>query len=459
MIGRAAAAVLLVAAATCGILAMRVEPSIPASEGPSLSTAGWSPRRIPGAIGDGVAQLRLQADVDAELAGVESCLVVEGPSGRLVDRGASTALIPASTIKLLTAVGAIAALPPEFRFMTTVRATEARGRDAVERVALVGGADPLLGTPEWIAARAADPETAGTAVTPLAVLADGVAGAGIRSIPGGVIGVAARSAGEPTYLPVWPESYRTSAIGPVSSLTVNGGFRAPGQAATDPALFAAEELTRLLRDRGIAVGEPSRGDAVPDAPVLATVQSAPLNDVLAEMLAVSDNLTAEILVRELAVANGESSTSDGLAVLRDRLAALGLPTNGLTQADGSGLSRENRVPCELLVSVLALTVRPEFAPIRAGLAVAGERGTLAERLLGTTLAGHLAAKTGTLPGVSGLAGFLEVGPPLRFAFVANGEFGEVGALPLRDRVAETLARYPDAPPADVLVPAPAVPSP
>ena len=66
-----------------------------------------------------------------------------------------------------------------------------------------------------------------------------------------------------------------------------------------------------------------------------------------------------------------------------------------------------------------------------------------------------AAKAGAPRGVTGFVRFLDVGTPLRFAFVANGEFsGAKAAIELRDLFASIAAKFPDAPPADQLVPAP-----
>jgi len=454
LIRRTVAPLLAVAAIVCVIAAVRVGPGASTSTDVAAGTPAWSARRVPVPIADAVAQFRLRDELAAILAGTAACVVVDGPPGRIVDLAGSTPLIPASTIKILTAIGALVTLPDGHRFVTTVVADGVPSGSTIPAVALVGGGDPLLGTPEWVDARAADPLTAGTSTTPLAALADQLVERGVSSIPGGVVGVAARWSTEPTSLDGWPASYRTNAIGPVVSLTVNGGFRGVGDPATNAPLFAAEELTRLLRDRGVEVGAPSTAGTAPRGTVLATVESAPLVDIVGEMLAVSDNLTAEVVVREIAAARGASSTDDGVAIIREELASLGLPLEGFDQRDGSGLSRASRVPCTLLSAALVLTEQPRFAPVRAGLAVAGERGTLARVLLDTDLAGRLVAKTGTLPGVSGLAGFVEVGVPLRFAMLANGDFGESAAVPLRERVAQSLGRYPDAPAGDDLVPSP-----
>src|SRR3546814_7120065 len=92
--------------------------------------------------------------------------------------------------------------------------------------------------------------------------------------------------------------------------------------------------------------------------------------------------------------------------------------SGVTMADGSGLSVDNRVPCDVLVDVLSGS---EPAPtIQAGLAVAAETGTLAERFRGSDAAGVLRAKTGTLNSTTALAGVLDDGDgPLVFGLIAN----------------------------------------
>jgi hypothetical protein len=59
--------------------------------------------------------------------------------------------------------------------------------------------------------------------------------------------------------------------------------------------------------------------------------------------------------------------------------------------------------------------------------------------------------------VTALAGVVDVGRPLRFAFLANGDFSESGGVSIRERVATIIAAFPEAPAADVLVPAPVTP--
>jgi hypothetical protein len=86
-------------------------------------------------------------------------------------------------------------------------------------------------------------------------------------------------------------------------------------------------------------------------------------------------------------------------------------------------------------------------------------GTLADELLGSGLEGRLKGKTGFLNGVTGLAGIVDVGRPLRFALVVNGTFGEATAIRIRGQLAQIIAGFPEAPPAEQLVPVPVPPAP
>jgi D-alanyl-D-alanine carboxypeptidase len=95
--------------------------------------------------------------------------------------------------------------------------------------------------------------------------------------------------------------------------------------------------------------------------------------------------------------------------------------------------------------------------MRGTLAIAGERGTLATSLRGSELQGKLEAKTGSLSGVSGLAGFVSVKEPMTFSLLLNGSFGAGTGTSTREEMAAAIARYPDVPTADELVPLPAPP--
>ena len=461
---RIVALVLVIAAAGFAFFALRDDDAPAATTGSQrLATPLWSPRRVPQPIIDAVGAQRLQSRLDAELGANESCVVVTDGAGVIASKSPNAAMAPASTEKLLTAVAALSTLSADFKYETKAVAPAAPANGAIARLWLVGAGDPGLATPEYQALVASDPETKDEVTTSLVTLADAIVAAGVRSIPGGVQGDDSRY-DTLRYLPTWRDTYRTDGqVGPIGALTVNHGFSAfkpEPVPVDDPALFAAGELTRLLQERGVAVGAvPGHSNAPNDAVNVASVQSPPLHDVVASFIRVSDNLGGEMMTRELGVrAASQGTTAAGTQAIADKLRELGVPVKGLTLVDGSGLDRGNRVTCQTLVSALALGARPEFRAIWDGLAVAGQSGTLEDELRGSPLTGTLRGKTGSLQGVTGLAALIDQGRAVSFAFLAAGPFEESGGIAIRARVAEIVGRFPDAPAADQLVPMPVAPS-
>jgi D-alanyl-D-alanine carboxypeptidase/D-alanyl-D-alanine-endopeptidase (penicillin-binding protein 4) len=187
-------------------------------------------------------------------------------------------------------------------------------------------------------------------------------------------------------------------------------------------------------------GAPGTGVAPDGATTVASLDSLPMRTNVREMLRRSDNTTAEILLKGLAVDEGQLGTTEaGAAVVQDTLDALGLPTAGSITTDGSGLDLSNRVTCNLLSA--ALDHQGPASSMADDLPVAGESGTLRKRMKGTAAEGKVRAKTGTLNEVSALAGFARAasGEDLTFAFIINGSLPT--ALTLSDQVAVALAEY------------------
>jgi serine-type D-Ala-D-Ala carboxypeptidase/endopeptidase (penicillin-binding protein 4) len=463
-IRRIAAAVLLIVAAGCAYLGLRGDDAPAATtDAPRLGTPLWSARRVPQPLVDAVGAQRLRARLDAELGSTQSCVVVRDGGGEVASRNADLAVAPASTEKVLTAIATLATLGADFKYETKVVAPAAPANGTVERLWFVGAGDPGLATPEYQALIASDPETKDEVTTPLAALADSIVAAGVRNIPGGIQGDDSRYEAL-RYLPTWDDTYRTDGeVGPLGALTVNHGFsafRPKPVPVDDPALFAVGELTRLLQARGVAVGgSTGRANAPSDAVTVSAVQSPPLHDIVGSFLRISDNLAGELMTRELGVrVASQGTTAAGTRVIADKLRELGVPVDGLTLVDGSGLDRGNRMSCRTLLATLGVGSRSEFRALWDGLAVAGQTGTLADELLGPPLAGKLRGKTGNLTGVTGLVALIDLGRDVRFAFVANGAFSESGGIAFRSRVAEIVGRFPDAPGPDELVPMPAPPA-
>jgi len=471
MMRRLVALVLVAAAFGCAYFALRSDDS-PAAAGSRqrLATPLWSPRRVPQPVVDAVGAQRLQSQLDAEIGSGQACVVVNAGAGDVASRNAAVPLAPASTQKLLTSMAALSTLGADFKFETKAVAATEPQNGTVERLWLVGAGDPSLSTPDYPGLVESNPrrdrEEQATgpskSVTSLGALADAIVAAGVRNIPGGVQGDDSRYDGQ-RYLPSWSPTYRTDPeIGPVGALTVNHGMTAVQPKLTpvdDPAVFAATELADLLRARGVSVGAPGRSTAPDGAKTVGTVQSAPLHDVVAAAIESSDNLAMEMLAREVGfkVAR-QGTTAAGAKAIVDRVHALGVPVDGVALVDGSGLDYGNRVTCQTLMSVLGMGARPEFRALWDGLAVAGQTGTLADELRGSPLTGKLHGKTGSLQGVTGLAGFVDEGRLVVFSFIANGGFEQGGGIAMRARIAGIVGRYPDAPAADQLVPTPATPT-
>lgn len=359
--------------------------------------------------------------------------VVDVASGRmLLDRGAALPAAPASTAKLLTATAALATLPAQFRFTTSVLAGRSPGE-----VVLVGGGDPTLSTtrvPQYGgAARVSD-------------LAAAVRRSGVRHVSR-VLVDDGRYDG-PLTAPGWdPDDVSGGYVAPITPAMVDGGRLRSGYTARSatPDLAAGTALAASLGSPHASV---VRGAAPAGARRLGEVRSAPLSTLLSEMLTVSDNVLAECLARQVAIARGEPGSFAGAATaIRGALGRLGVPVAGVRLVDGSGLSRVDRLTARALTATLRVAAtRPALRPLFSALPVAGYAGTLAKRYRtgrSHAAAGYVRAKTGTLTGVSTLAGVVTDadGRLLAFAFLADAvpATGTLAAEAALDGAAVSLA--------------------
>jgi len=423
---------------------------------PVLRTPLLSARRVPEVLSRTVAHTRLAADLDAAMAGPgRTCLSVEEGDATIYGREADQALTPASTLKVLTGMAALNRLGDAFRFITEVRTDRPVAGGVIDGpLWLVGAGDPLLSTKAYADSFRNQPQV----YTSIDVLADNIVAGGVREIRGGVIGDESRF-DTVRYVPSWKPGYITdNEIGPVSALVVNDNFTQfrPKKtiAATAPALHGASVLTELLRGRGVIVAEPAEGAAPANATAVASVASPPLPEIVGELLRESDNMTAEVLTKELGARfGGSGSWAAGTQVIRETIAQAGLPASGYAAVDGSGLDVTNRLSCALLMD--ALDLAGPVGPVASGFAVAGQTGTLAQRFRGNPAEGRLRAKTGSLNYVSGLVGFVDAADDrtLEFALLANDLPDRVDSgRVLQEKVGAILARYPNAPPAPALEP-------
>lgn len=197
-------------------------------------------------------------------------------------------------------------------------------------------------------------------------------------------------------------------------------------AVDDPALFAAQALAQLLRERGVILQGsvralhrlPGRPAAEPEGLVLARRLSSPLIETLRVTNKVSQNLHAEIVLREVGlVRRGEGSAEAGLKEMSELLTSLGLDKLDSSFADASGLSRRTLVTPTAITTLLRYLHQGELGDAYAStLPIAGEDGTLASRFRGVRGAATVRAKTGSISHVSALSGYTTDGAARRVAF-------------------------------------------
>jgi D-alanyl-D-alanine carboxypeptidase/D-alanyl-D-alanine-endopeptidase (penicillin-binding protein 4) len=448
------ALVLAVVGVACLGFAVRADPEPAAAEPTTpltaLPTPVWSPRRTPALFQSAAAAVTLRRALPPAFAPYSGCVVVDGPDGNVARLDDEEPLAGASTQKLLVGAAALALMGPAYRFATrAVADAPVQDGTVAGDLTIVGGGDPMLTTADT-------PRSSQVPVTHLSDLADAIVAAGVTRIDGALVADDSRY-DRSRAVPAWTAEDDPGAdIGALGALVVDGGHGPDDLASPDPALDTVNALAPLLEARGVTIGggtaDPARA-APADAQEIARVTSAPLADIVGEMLTDSNNETAELLTREI----GRRSTQDGTTAagtdaVPTVLARLGVPTAGVDLSDGSGLAHENRITCRALMGVLALASRPRLHAIDDGLAVAGRTGTLATRFLGTALVDRLRAKTGHVGGVVGLAGLLS--PGATFAFVANGDFTTDQGAQMQDAIANAVGAYLDAPGTPGLVPAP-----
>jgi serine-type D-Ala-D-Ala carboxypeptidase/endopeptidase (penicillin-binding protein 4) len=415
---------LLVAVVSFLVAAVVVRGTGPtkSSSAPVVQAPVFSARRLPEVLRAGVARQHLGTSIDTTLADPaltnalnSSCVVIEIGGGIVAARTPERQVLPASTMKTLTAAAVLARIDPAEKFITEVRVKTAPKNGILNGdLWLVGGGDPLLETLEYTNSQQHDPASA----TSFDRLVADIVASGVSQVSGGVIGDARRYDDERTRA-TWKKNYVSDGeVGPIGGLMVDDNFsvmnaRKTRVAATNAPADAAQLLRAKLELAGVTFGTPSIGadasmpKATEAAPVvLASIASIPVGEVVREMLSWSDNTTAEMLVKELGFrSTGKGSWSDGLAAVQGSLRAQGVDVKGLNMVDGSGLDRANRVTCDVLLS----TVRSQRVdgPFFRGLSVMGEYGTLRKRLRGTAAQGAVHAKTGSLNGVSSLTGFAQ----------------------------------------------------
>lgn len=398
--------------AAAAVLLSAVPAAAAPAGAPSIRSASVDP-----AV-DALLQARL---ADPRLGRNVGLLVLDAATGEIVSAvNPDQPMLPASNMKVVTAVTALAALGADRTLATRVR----QGPTPAE-VVLEGGGDPLLTT--------ADLEAMAGAVA--------AALAGLPPEERVTVRVDDDIFPPSSRGPGWTTGYIPSVAASVEALARLWDY------SRDPSANAAEVFAKALRKAGrkARVGDPINVD--PAAPVLAEVTST-VGDAVKIMLRDSENNVAEVLFRQVAIATGQPATWRGarrsaVAVL----ATLGIDATGMRISDGSGLSRTNRVSPRFLSSVLrtARVTNPgPFAVMfdRYAMPVAGKTGTLSSRYgrfvtqQSRCAQGQVRAKTGTLFDTIGLSGIATttVGPERVFSILVNDRPQTVSKLSTRQAV-------------------------
>jgi D-alanyl-D-alanine carboxypeptidase/D-alanyl-D-alanine-endopeptidase (penicillin-binding protein 4) len=168
------------------------------------------------------------------------------------------------------------------------------------------------------------------------------------------------------------------------------------------------------------------GPPQPEQTTLATHESPPLSQDVTYTLKVSQNLHAEMILRDTGAAYScEHTQSSGITVLREFLLHLGIEKGDFAFVDGSGLSSHDLVTPRATAKLLQFaTTQPWFATWKASLPIAGEDGTLESRFPNPPLKDHIFAKTGTLGEARALSGYLDTasGRTVIFSIMVSNHF-------------------------------------
>jgi D-alanyl-D-alanine carboxypeptidase/D-alanyl-D-alanine-endopeptidase (penicillin-binding protein 4) len=345
-------------------------------------------------------------------------LAIDAATGEIVsDHDSDRRMLPASNMKVVTAVTSLASLGADHRFTTRVRSGSQPGELILE-----GGGDPLLSTKEL---RRLATQTAATLPpgTPVTVYVDD------NLFPSDGRG------------PGWTTGYIPSVVSSVHSLGRLWDY------SSDPSANAAAVFAKKLRAKGFPVTVAGAAEAG-DAPIVAESKGHTVDEAVRIMLRVSENNVAEVLYRQVALAAGQPGDWSGARTAAEQvLAGLGIDTSRNKLLDGSGLSRRNRVTPKFLVDVLrtAKVTNPE--PFRVmfeedAMPVAGISGTLDDRYgrfvtkRARCAAGDVKAKTGTLFDTISLSGVTASdGSPERiFSILVNKRPKRFSALTVRQAV-------------------------
>ncbi len=361
--------------------------------------------------------------VDEVVAGILSSAEVKGLGIEVRDAlsnevlyaaGENEGRTPASVTKVLTGAAALLEIGGQQRLTTS-----AEFDPATATLTLRGGGDPLLGAGE------SQPSAVNGHAGLRTLARESAQALQDRGVAEVALSLDVSRYPGPDFNSGWSRSdIGKGVIAPIQPLMVDTGFRGTGDwrpRSEHPAEDAFAVFEKELRAAGVTVTDdprpaaeaagatssPSTPSAQAGPEAIATVESATVAELVEYALVHSDNVVAEVLGREIAIASGQPGSAE--AAPRAVLAALE-ETADLGQThleDTSGLSYANRISPHDLTSVLQASVVAEgsLSSLISHFPVGGLTGTLTDRFTDDEMAtGQVHAKTGTLSTVTSLAG-------------------------------------------------------
>ena len=322
---------------------------------------------------------------------------------------------PASCMKLVTAITALDQLGANYDYQTRIYMTGNVNYSTLEgNIYCVGGFDPTL------------------TIDDVAVLANCVSRLGIDSIHGLI--VADRTMKEALdYGEGWCWDDENPMLNALSI----------GRKYNFLETFAEEVARAGINLERVQLTE---GRVPQNAQLIATFRHN-ISQILDRMMKKSDNFYAESMFYQTAASarKGLARARDARDITKRLIARLGLGDNPYKIADGSGLSLYNYVSTELLCTLLRHAWRsPSIQDaLLPSLPIAGVDGTLKDRMKKTSAQGNVRAKTGTVTGISSLAGYCTAanGHQLCFAIINQGIMRAAAGKAFQDRVCKVLCDY------------------
>lgn len=206
-----------------------------------------------------------------------------------------------------------------------------------------------------------------------------------------------------------------------------------------------------LADKGIAVDSGYTEKTCPKGLTAMAQCSHSIEQILFRMLKRSDNLYAEATFYQLAALMNDSNATneDAAKVINEQIRKMGMNPNDYKIIDGSGLSYNNAISPELEIAFLKYAYEnPDiYKYFYASLPIAGVDGTLSRRMQNSTAERNVRAKTGTLNGLSSLAGYATAsnGHQLAFCIINQGFPRRVYAYEFQREVCSALTMKPSEP--------------